>query len=261
MTIPILRGRTFADAEMIGTMQHAVVSRSLAERLWGTQDPIGRQLVLSGSPTAPLSVVGVVGETRNGSLDRAAMPVVYVPVMPRAGTVVLSRDSNPEALMPSIRTALQRVDAVVAPADVRLMEERVSGSYAVRRFTALLLGVFACVAAFLGAVGLYGVISFAVGRRTREIGIRRALGAQRITIVRLVLSQALRLVAAGLVIGLAAAFGLTRLLSTLLFEVSPTDALTFAVVSMTMIVVAAAACIMPARRAMRLDPATSLRDE
>ena len=260
MTIPILRGRTFEDAEMVGTMQHAMVTRSLAERLWGTQDPIGRQLVLSGS-TTPLSVVGVVGETRNGSLDREAMPVVYVPVMPRAGTVVLSRDLDADALVPSIRTALQRVDPVVAPSDVNLMEERVSRSYAVRRFTAMLLGVFACVAAFLGAVGLYGVISFAVGRRTREIGIRRALGAQRITIARLVLNQALRLVAAGLVIGLAAAFGLTRLLSTLLFEVSPTDALTFVVVSMAMILVAAVACVVPARRAMRLDPATSLRDE
>jgi putative ABC transport system permease protein len=260
MTIPILRGRTFANAEMVGTMQHAVVSRSLAERLWGTDDPLGRQVVLSGN-TTPLTVVGVAGETRNGTLDRAATPVIYVPVMPRAGTIVLSCDSHPDAFVPSIRTALQRVDPVVAPSDVRLMEERVSGSYAVRRFTALLLGVFASVAAFLGAVGLYGVISFAVGRRTREIGIRRALGAQRISIAGLVLGQALRLVAAGLVIGLVAAYGLTRLLATLLFEVSPTDVLTFVAVSFAMVVVAAVACVVPARRAMRLDPATSLRNE
>jgi cell division protein FtsX len=241
-------------------MQHAVVSRSLAERLWGTDDPLGRQVVLSGN-TTPLTVVGVAGETRNGTLDRAATPVIYVPVMPRAGTIVLSCDSHPDAFVPSIRTALQRVDPVVAPSDVRLMEERVSGSYAVRRFTALLLGVFASVAAFLGAVGLYGVISFAVGRRTREIGIRRALGAQRISIAGLVLGQALRLVAAGLVIGLVAAYGLTRLLATLLFEVSPTDVLTFVAVSLAMVVVAAVACVVPARRAMRLDPATSLRNE
>ena len=131
---------------------------------------------------------------RRGTADSIgrALPVVYVPVPPRAGTIVMLRDSDPAPLGPAIRSALQSADPVVAPSDVRLMDERISGSYAVQRFTASLLGVFAAVAAFLGAVGLYGVVSFAVGRRTREIGIRRALGAQRIEIAGLVLRQAFR---------------------------------------------------------------------
>ena len=141
------------------------------------------------------------------------------------------------------------------------MDERIVRSYAVQRFTALLLGVFAAVAAFLGAVGLYGVVSFAVGRRTREIGIRRALGAQRIEIAGLVLRQGFGLVAAGTVIGLAGAFGLTRLLAGLLFQVTPTDAATFVFVSIGMMIVALVACLVPARRAVRLDPVAALRDE
>ena len=260
MTIPVLKGRTFHKTEMIGTMRSAVINQPLAERLWGEQDPIGRQLVLSGNPEV-LSVVGVVGPTRDGGLDRSGSPVVYVPVPPRAGTIVMLRDSDPTPLGPAIRSALQNADPVVAPSDVRLMDERISGSYAVQRFTALLLGVFAAVAAFLGAVGLYGVVSFAVGRRTREIGIRRALGAQRIEIAGLVLRQGFGLVAAGTVIGLAGAFGLTRLLEGLLFQVTPTDAVTFVFVSIGMMIVAVVACLVPARRAVRLDPAAALRDE
>ena len=260
MTIPVLQGRTFDKTELIGTVRSAVINQPLAERLWGDQDPLGRQLLLSGNPE-PLSVVGVVGPTRDGGLDRSGSPVVYVPVPPRAGTIVMLRDSDPAPLGPAIRSALANVDPVVAPSDIRLMDERIARSYAVQRFTALLLGVFAAVAAFLGAVGLYGVVSFAVGRRTREIGIRRALGAQRIEIAGLVLRQGFGLVAAASVIGLAGAFGLTRLLAGLLFQVSPTDAVTFVLVSVAMMIVAVVACLVPARRAVRLDPAAALRDE
>jgi putative ABC transport system permease protein len=141
------------------------------------------------------------------------------------------------------------------------MDERVARSFSLQRFTALLLGVFATAAVILGIVGLYGVIAFAVGRRTREIGIRRALGAQRLEIVRLVVAQGARLVAAGIVLGLAGAFGLTRLLSTMLFEVGATDMATYAIVSIAMAALALLACAVPARRAARVDPVTALRQD
>ncbi len=259
MTIPIYKGTTFADGDMSGAVISAIVNRPLAERLWRDRDPLGQRLVMSGGAT-PLTVIGVAGETRDGSLDVPGHPVVYVPVYPGAGTVVMFGSADPLSLVPAVRRALMEVDPLVAPSDVRLMDERVSRSYALQRFTALLLGVFAAVAAFLGAVGLYGVVSFAVGRRTREIGIRRALGAQRLGIAGLVIGQAFRLVGAGLVIGVTAAYGLTRLLASLLFEVSPTDVSTFVIVSIAMIVVALVACYVPARRALRLDPASALRE-
>ena len=259
MTIPVLQGRTFDERELIGTMRSAVINRLLAERLWGDQDPVGRRLLLSGNPE-PLAVVGVVGATRDGGLDRSGSLAVYLPVLPRGGTIVMLADSDPTPLVAAIRTALANVDPVVAPSDIRLMDERIVRWYAVQRFTALLLGVFAAVAAFLGAVGLYGVVSLrSAGERARlASGARWGPSGSK---SRALSRQGFGLVAAGTVIGLAGAFGLTRLLAGLLFQVTPTDAATFVFVSIGMMIVALVACLVPARRAIRLDPVAALRDE
>ena len=260
LKISIVKGATFAAGDMRGEMQRVVVDRLAAERLWGDRDPIGQRLRMIGNPT-PLTVIGVAGTVREGGLDQPGNPTIYLPSFPRAGSVVLLADSDPTPLSPAVRRAVTEVDKIVAPSDFRLMDERIARSFGLQRFTALLLGVFASAAAFLGIVGLYGVIAFAVGRRTREIGIRRALGAERLEIVGLVVAQAARLVAAGIALGLAGAFGLTRLLTTMLFEVRATDAASYAIVSVAMTAVALLACFVPARRAARVDPVVALRQD
>jgi putative ABC transport system permease protein len=260
LSIPLVRGVGFGAADMRGEMQRIVVDRLAAQQLWGDRDPIGQRLRMIGNP-APLTVMGVVGTVRESGLDRPGNPTIYLPSFPRAGSVVLLADNDPAPLSPAVRRAVTEVDKIVAPSDFRPMDERVARSFGLQRFTALLLGVFASAAAFLGIVGLYGVIAFAVGRRTREIGIRRALGAQRLEIVRLVVAQGARLVAAGIALGLAGAFGLTRLLTTMLFEVRATDAASYAIVSVTMTAVALLACFVPARRAARVDPVVALRQD
>ncbi|HYN06348.1 MAG TPA: ABC transporter permease [Vicinamibacterales bacterium] len=260
LTIPIVRGDPFARADMRGEMQRVVVDRLAAERLWGDRNPLGQRLRMSGNPAA-LTVIGIAGTTREASLDQPGHPTIYLPVFPGRGSVVMLAEGDTSALVPAIRRALLEVDSIVAPSDFLPMAERVARSFGLQRFTALLLGVFATAAAFLGIVGLYGVIAFAVGRRTREIGIRRALGAERLEIVGLVVAQGARLVAAGIALGLAGAFGLTRLLSTMLFDVRAADVATYAIVSVVMTAVALLACLVPARRAARVDPVTALRQD
>jgi putative ABC transport system permease protein len=260
LKIPLLKGAAFDKADVRGDMTRAVVDRLAAERLWGNRDPIGQRFRMTGNPT-PLTVIGVAGTVRESGLDQPGNPTIYLPSYPRAGAVVMLAGGDTTELVPAIRRAVTEVDPIVAPSDFRPMDERVARSFSLQRFTALLLGVFATAAVILGIVGLYGVIAFAVGRRTREIGIRRALGAQRLEIVRLVVAQGARLVAAGIVLGLAGAFGLTRLLSTMLFEVGATDMATYAIVSIAMAALALLACAVPARRAARVDPVTALRQD
>jgi predicted permease len=263
LAVPLRAGRVFTDQDgKEGAPPTVIVNEALARRFWPDQDPLGRRLRPGRSPTWQ-TVVGVVGDVRYTSLDADPGPMVYYPfegswnpmsVAVRAGT-------DREALALAIRQAARAVDPQLAVPSLRSVGELVGNSLGPRRFNATLLGVFAGIALVLATVGLYGSISYAVARRTREIGVRMALGAGPRDVVRMVVGEGLRLVAAGLAVGLAAAVALTWTMSSLLFGVSAHDPATFAAIATLLAVVALAAAYVPARRAARVDPLGAIRAE
>ena len=261
LRIPFVGGSAFEKSDFRSPIQAAIVDVSLARKLWGDRNAIGEQLELIGQPPTRLTVRGVVANIRDSGLDQQSDGTVYLPSYPGRGTVVVRGTSDPTALAPAIRGIIGRIDKVVGLRDFQPMQARVTRSISLQRFTALLLAFLAGAAALLGLVGLYGVISFSVSQRIHEIGVRMALGGQPGDVTRLVLAQGVRMAAIGITIGLAGAAGLTRLLSTLLFEVSPTDPITFAGISAGLLAVALLACYLPARRAAGVDPVTALRHD
>jgi predicted permease len=256
--IPLIGGRDFEPRHMRQAGSAVIVDRLMAERVWGAEDPVGRTLLVRGY-AAPLTVIGLVAPVRDSSLEQTPRPTLYLPVYPQTGLAVVRSPARREVLIPAIRGVIASIDAGVAPSDFREMTERVHRTFALQRFTGLLLGGFAVVATLLGMVGLYGLVSFSVGRRAREIAVRRALGANTVEILRLVLGHGLRLAGAGLVIGLPTAAGLSQLLASLLFAVEATDVGTYLGVAAAISAVSLAACALPARRAARLDPLEILR--
>jgi predicted permease len=267
--IPIVRGRDFDQRDVAGATGAMILSRTLAERLWPGEDPIGRQVRFwfSGiTPDAPwLEVVGVAGDVKHFGLDADAPDIVYTSVpqgLPPASPLIAIRTAgDPLALVSAVRQRIRAIDPAIVQYDVRTMESRLGESVAGRRFNMLLLGLFGGLALTLAAVGIYGVIGYAVRRRTAELGIRMALGAARRDIMRLVIGAGVRLTAAGLAIGLVATLIVTRLIRGLLFGVSPTDPVALASVALVLGGVACAACYLPARRAVRSDPPTARRNE
>lgn len=245
-----------------------------ARKYFGNEDPIGKRLNVDDYDK-PAEIVGVVGHVKQWGLDaddtHALRAQVYLSFMQMpdiaialvyAGTgVVVRSDGATPALFDSIRHAVQKMNSQNVVYGAQTMDEIISESLAARRFSMILLGVFAALALLLSSVGIYGVTSYVVGQRTHEIGIRMALGAQREDVMRLVLGQGTRLALAGVAMGLVAALGLTRLMANLLYGVSATDPLTFAGVAIILTIVALAACYIPARRAMRVDPIVALRYE
>jgi predicted permease len=265
MGIPLLQGRTFDAHDTRQATRVIVVNEALARATFPGQDPIGKHITQFGPQNETLQIVGVVGNVRHLGLETAPRPEIYQPLAqaswPRAYVAVKTAAADPLSLLPAVQSAVWSVDKNVALGNARTMEDVITRTLAQRKFTMVLLGIFAGLAVVLAAVGLYGVMSYVVTQRTREIGIRMALGAQRADVLSLVIRQGMILTAAGVVLGLAASLGLTRLIANLLYGIAATDALTFAALSLLLLTVALLACWLPARRASSVDPMIALRAE
>jgi len=274
MRIPVERGRTFTEQDNEHGPAVALIDASFARKYFPNQDPIGKHLNLGLFDTQP-EIVGVVGHVEHWGLgsrehqslqSQLYLPVWQVPdrfwplLANGSGYVARTTGAAPD-LAASIRQAAEKVVSSAALYDVRPMEEIVSRSISTQRLTMFLLTVFSALALILSAVGIYGVISYLISQRTHEIGVRVALGASRRDVLRLVLGEGMRITLVGVAIGIAAAFGLTRLITTLIYGVGTSDPLTFAAVAILLSGVALFACYIPARRAMRVDPMVALRYE
>jgi putative ABC transport system permease protein len=261
--IPLLRGRALAEGDAESADRVVLVNDALARRFWPGQDPVGRRLSLGGAE--PLSVVGVVGDVRNIGLAQDTRPELYLPAqegyagMLRTASLVVRGPGAAGVAGGALRAAVAAVDPEQPLYDVLPMTDVIAASIADRRLNLALVGGFAVVALLLAALGVYGVISYTVAQSTREIGIRMSLGAQRRDVFRLVIGQGALLAAVGMAVGLAGAFALTRLMASLLFTVGAHDPLTFAAAPLLLLVVALAACAVPALRATRVQPVTALR--
>jgi putative ABC transport system permease protein len=266
--IRLRRGRTFDDRDRAGAPTVTIVNEAFARRHWPGEDALGRRFSLRGPEGPWLEIVGVVGDTRMLSADAVPGPVFYLPHAQKerdwmtwmALLVRAEPGRDPRSLAPAVRAAVRELDPRLPVHRIATVEELYGESTARRRFATTLLTAFAALALLLGTVGMYGVLSYAVAQRRREIGIRIALGARSTTVVGDVLRQALALTALGVVIGLAGALALTRLLGALLYEVSPADPATYVAVALLLAVVAAVAAWMPAWRATRIDPLVVLRE-
>jgi putative ABC transport system permease protein len=265
LRIPLKRGRLLTPSDREGAQPVVVISEEAAKRYWPGEDPIGKRLrihVSIGHKEPQREVVGVVGDVRIRSLDQPVAPVAYVPHAQYSAeqmTVFVRAAGDPVTLLPAIKSRLARIDPEIALTRVRTGDQIVGASVAQPRFRMVLLGLFAAIALVLAAIGLYGVMAFAVGQRQSELGLRMALGADAGDVLRLVLRQGLAPVAAGLVIGLLASGAFTQVMTGLLYEVEPFDPPTLAAVACLLALVATTACYLPARRATRIDPLSALR--
>jgi putative ABC transport system permease protein len=267
MKTPLLEGRFFTAQDVKGKPFVAVIDETLARRLWPNASPLGRRMTFGRFPEKPetwIEIVGVVRHIRHHKLEAEVREQVYYPhaLAPFSGmTLAIRTAGDPLNMVGAVRDAVGSLDRDQPVYRIRTMDELVRGALAPARFTLLLLSVFAGVAALLGAIGIYGVMSHAVTLRTREIGVRMALGAQVSDVLKMIVGQGIRLVALGIGAGLTGAFLVTRLMASLLFNVSATDSATFIVISVVLSFVALGACFVPARRAAKVDPMVALRYE
>jgi putative ABC transport system permease protein len=264
MGIRLVRGRLFDKTDTGTNVRRVIISETMARKFWPNEDPVGQQIIVEWNDAAPDTIVGVVGDVRQETLENEVRSAIYWPpsrfTYPFM-TVAIRTAVDPASIVPAATAKVHELDANIAVADILTMTEVRDISVAQRRLTMILLGVFAAMALALAAVGIYGVISYAVTQRTQEIGIRMALGAQRSTVLAMVLRQALTLAAVGIGIGVAGALLLTSLMKNLLYGVAPSDPLTFAAVAVLLGVVAATAAAVPGLRATRVDPVVALRAE
>jgi putative ABC transport system permease protein len=265
MGIPLLTGRDFTDADASDSMKVTIIDERLAREYWPNESPLGKR-VRFGPPedNEPWhTIVGVVGAVKHESLNLTRRKSVYLPhaQVTINGMALAVRAENPENLAQAIREQVKAIDPDQPITSMQTMTEVISSSVWQPRLYAILFGVFAAVALALASVGIYGVMAYSVSERTREIGIRVALGAQRRDVLRLVVSQGMTLALIGAGAGLGASLALTRLMQSLLFEVSASDPLTFAGLAALLTFVALLACYLPARRATKVDPMIALRCE
>ncbi len=264
MGIPLLRGRLFTERDTKDAPRVIIINETMAKRFFPGEDPIGKRLHVTMGPVLYREIVGIVGDVKHYSLDQEAKAQTYEPYaqQPFSGMTLVARTSgDPAGLSSAIRGEVLKIDKELPISNVKTLEQYLSTSIAQQRFSVLLLGIFAAVAMALACVGIYGVLSYSVTQRRREIGVRMALGAARRDVLRLVVGHAMLLTLIGVAIGLGAAFALTRVMSTLLFGVSATDPMTFGLIALLLIAVALLAALVPARRATKVDPMVALRCE
>jgi putative ABC transport system permease protein len=265
MNIPLIDGRYLAETDTESMLPVVIVNQTLARRFFPNESPVGRRIMLeAAAPKSPwMTIVGVVGDVRDLGLEKHPDLEVYQPYrqhMLSYMNLVVRTDGDPLNLAGSVRNEIRMLDKSLPVAVPESMDNIVAASMAARRFNLTLLAVFAGLALFLAAVGIYGVMSYGVTQRTQEFGIRMALGATAIDVLKLVLRRGMILAAIGIFVGLIGAVALTRLMSGLLFGITATDTLTFAGVSITMLLVALAASYLPARRATKINPLEALRN-
>ena len=263
MRVPLLRGRGFTGADRIGAPKVVVINETAARRYFPGEDPLGKQVaVYQGGFNTGAEVVGIVGDVRYETIDSTARPDAYIPYAqaPVGRMMIFARTTqDPAALAPSAMARLRQVAPSAPIYDIQPMESRLASASSQARFSAILLGLFALVALTLAVTGIYGVMSFAVAQRTREIGIRIALGADRRRVLALILREGGLLALVGAGIGLAAALASTRVLRGMLFEVTTTDPGTYAAMIVVLAAAALTASWLPARRAARVDPMVAIR--
>src|SRR5215472_15179370 len=269
MGIPLMAGRTFTEQELTEARHVVVINQAFADKYMSGANPLGQKAVifmksLEESQNSPSEIIGVVGDVRQMGLETPGEPTVYWPhpeLVYSEITILVRTANDPLALVSAVRNELQQMDPEQPMAAVATMDQLLGDSLSRSRFTMLLLGIFAAIALLLASVGIYGVIAYGVAQRTQEFGIRIALGAGRRDVLRLVFGQGTRLALFGIGLGIIFALALTKFLATLLYGTSPTDPLTFVAVACLLILVSLAACYVPARRAMRVDPMVALRYE
>jgi putative ABC transport system permease protein len=265
MGMPLLKGRAFTEFDTNASLPVAIINEAAAANVFPGQDPIGKYITNFGPALAKLQIIGVVGNVRHVALEKAARPEIYLPLAqaqwPSMFIAVRSAAGNPLSLIPAVQSAVWSIDRNVALASPRTMQDVLAHSVMRRKFAMLLLSIFAGLATMLAAIGLYGVISYSVAQRTKEIGIRMALGGQRADMLRMVLQQSATLVLIGMLIGVPVALGATRLLGAMLYGVGASDIVTYFLVIAVLAAAASFATIIPAFRATKVDPMIALRYE
>jgi predicted permease len=278
LQIPLLRGRVFTESDSGGAPPVVIVNQAMVKKYWKGQDPVGQVIVIGRGlgpqfEDPPRQVVGIVGTVRETGLDAVDEGVMYIPqgqvpegltklangLLPLAWAIRSAGD--PLALRIAVEREFRAVDGMITPAHIRTMDQMIADSLSRQNFNALLLTIFAAIALLLAAIGIYGLMSYSVEQRLQEIGIRVALGASRADVLRMMVLQGMKLAAIGIVLGLAAAYGATRVLSTLLFGVKANDPSTFVAVAAMVAIVAMVASMVPARRAAGVAPSVALRHQ
>jgi len=275
MKIPIHRGRDFTSQDTAAGTLVIIINQTFARRFFPNEEPLGKRITLDFVPDErPREIVGIVGDTRTSRMQQEPVPTMYVPHVQqtprwmgpqwndRAGmSFVLRTSANPTALIETVKRAVADIDLTRPATNFRTVEQYLSQQTQYLRLYILLLGIFGGIAAVLAAIGIYGMMAYSVAERTREIGIRMALGAATSDVLKMVMRHTCLLVGIGLTIGLAASFALTRLIKSGLYGVTATDPATYAAISLLLIVVAMVACLVPTLRAVRVDPTIALRYE